>query len=497
MVPAIRILTTDPRPKTTMNAVEPSAFAAPGDALLDQFTSIVGPANAIRDPNDMQGYLEELRHLYVGKSALILRPGSVDEVSEILKLANEHKVAIVPQGGNTGLVGGQIPFDAGNEVIISLSRMDRIRDIDPESNTMTVDAGVILEQTQQAAEKVNRLFPLSLASEGSCQIGGNLSTNAGGTAMLAYGNARDMVLGLEVVLADGRIWDGLRALRKDNTGYDLKDLFIGAEGTLGIITGAVLKLYPNPAERATAFAGLRSVEDAGRFFALAREASGNELTGFEILPRFGLEIVLKHGHDTRDPLSEPHDWYVLIELSGREADGGCAARLEDVLGQALEQELVADAAVAASLAQRNDFWRLRELMSEVQGLEGGSIKHDVSVPISSIPEFIERANALVTRMIPGSRPVPFGHYGDGNIHYNLTQPVEMDKDAFLAQWDAVVSGVHEIVLDLNGSISAEHGIGRMKRETLRKVKAEVELEMMRNIKAVFDPNGILNPGKVL
>ncbi len=480
-----------------MNAHDPSAFAAPSDALLDQFTSIVGPANAIRNPNDMQGYLAELRHLYVGKSALILRPGSTDEVSQILKLANEHKVAIVPQGGNTGLVGGQIPFDAGNEVIISLSRMDRIRGIDPEGNTMTVDAGVILEQAQLVAEKANRLFPLSLASEGSCQIGGNLSTNAGGTAMLAYGNARDMVLGLEVVLADGRVWDGLRALRKDNTGYDLKDLFIGAEGTLGIITGAVLKLYPNPTERATAFAGLKSVEDAGRFFALARDAAGNELTGFEILPRFGLEIVLKHGHDTRDPLAEPHDWYVLIELSGRETDGGCAERLEALLGQAFEQELVSDAVIAASLSQRNDFWRLRELMSEVQGLEGGSIKHDVSVPIASIPEFIGRANALVTRMIPRSRPVPFGHYGDGNIHYNLSQPVDMDKDAFLAQWDAVVAGVHEIVLDLNGSISAEHGIGRMKRETLRKVKAEVELEMMRKIKAAFDPNGILNPGKVL
>ncbi|MEM8743467.1 MAG: FAD-binding oxidoreductase [Pseudomonadota bacterium] len=480
-----------------MNAIEPSAFAAPSDAVIDQFVSIVGSANAIRDPNDMDGYLAEMRHLYVGKSALVLRPGSTEEVSQVLKLANDSRVAIVPQGGNTGLVGGQIPFDAGNEVILSLSRMDRIRSIDPDSDTMTVDAGVILEQAQLAAEKVNRLFPLSLASEGSCQIGGNLSTNAGGTAMLAYGNARDMVLGLEVVLADGRIWDGLRALRKDNTGYDLKDLFIGAEGTLGIITGAVLKLYPNPAERATAFVGLKSVSDAGRFFSLARETAGNELTGFEILPRFGLEMVLKHGHDARDPLAERHDWYVLIELSGREADGACATRLEGILEQAFEQELVTDAALASSLSQRNDFWRLRELMSEVQGLEGGSIKHDVSVPIASIPEFIERANNLVTRMIPNSRPVPFGHYGDGNIHYNLSQPVEMEKDAFLAQWDAVVAGVHEIVLDLNGSISAEHGIGRMKRETLRKVKADVELEMMRKIKASFDPNGILNPGKVL
>ena len=480
-----------------MSANEASAFSAPSDELLDRFISIVGKANAIRDPSEMNSYLAELRRLYVGKSALVLRPGSTEEVAEILKLANEHRIAIVPQGGNTGLVGGQIPFDTGNEVIISLSRMDRIRNIDAEGDTMTVDAGVVLEQAQREAEAVDRLFPLSLASEGSCQIGGNLSTNAGGTAMLAYGNARDMVLGLEAVLADGRIWDGLRALRKDNTGYDLKDLFIGAEGTLGIITGAVLKLFPNPAERATAFVGLKSVEDAGRFFAAARETIGGGLTAFEIIPRFGVEIVLKHGNQTRDPLNDPHAWYALVELSGREADGTSAARLEDLLGKALETDMIEDAVIAASLSQRNDFWRLRELLSEVQGLEGGSIKHDVSVPISSIPEFIARANNLVQRMIPGSRPVPFGHYGDGNIHYNLTQPAEMDTDAFLSQWDAVVAGVHEIVLDLKGSISAEHGIGRMKRETLRKVKAEVELEMMRKIKAAFDPNGILNPGKVL
>jgi len=480
-----------------MNAHDPSTFAAPSDELLDRFISIVGNGNAIREPDEMDSYLAELRRLYVGKSALVLRPGSTEEVSEILKLANKTRTAIVPQGGNTGLVGGQIPFDAGNEVIVSLSRLNRIREIDPLGNTMTVEAGVILEQAQQEADKVDRLFPLSLASEGSCQIGGNLSTNAGGTAMLAYGNARDMVLGLEVVLADGRIWDGLRTLRKDNTGYDLKDLFIGAEGTLGIITAAVLKLFPKPEEQATTFAGLANVEDAGRLFAIARQIAGAELTGFELLPRFGLEIVLKHGSQARNPLAEAHDWYVLIEISGREANGSSSARLEDMLGQALEKELVQDAVIASSLSQRSDFWRLRELMSEVQGHEGGSIKHDVSVPISSIPELINRANKLVTEMIPGSRPVPFGHYGDGNIHYNVTQPVEMDKQAFLDQWDEVVAGVHEIVLDLKGSISAEHGIGRMKRETLRKVKADVELEMMRNIKSVFDRNGILNPGKVL
>ena len=469
----------------------------PSPDLLDRFASIVGERNTIRDPGEMDAYLTELRNLYTGNASLVLRPGSTPEVSQILKLANETGTAIVPQGGNTGLVGGQIPFDGGEEIVVSLSRMNAIRAIDPEGNTMTLDAGVILERAQAAAEQVGRLFPLSLASEGSCQIGGNLATNAGGTAMLAYGNARDMVLGLEVVLADGRIWDGLRALRKDNTGYDLKDLSIGSEGTLGIITGAVLKLFPKPAEHATAFAGLASVDDAARFFGLARLAAGAEMTAFEIIPRTGIEMVLRHGAQVRDPLETPHDWYVLIELSGREATGASDKCLENLLGEALEAEVIRDAALAASLAQRNDFWRLRELMSEVQRLEGGSIKHDISVPIARIPEFINRANDLVQVMVPGARTVPFGHYGDGNIHYNVSQPTGMDKDVFMAQWDTIAAGVYEIVRDLKGSISAEHGIGRMKRDMLKKVKSEVELDMMRQIKDLFDPKGILNPGKVL
>lgn len=474
-----------------MTAVKPSS------SVLDQFAAIVGKSNAIRSPDDMAGYLTELRHLYTGKASIVLRPGSTEEVSRIMKLANETGTVVVPQGGNTGLVGGQIPFDEGHEIIVSLSRMNRIRSVDPDGNTMTVDAGVILKQAQNEADKAGRLFPLSLASEGSCQIGGNLSTNAGGTAMLAYGNARDMVLGLEVVLADGRIWDGLRALRKDNTGYDLKDLFIGAEGTLGIITGAVLKLFPKPAEFATAFAGLKSVEDAGKVFSIARKRAAGDLTAFELMPRFGLEMALKHGHDVRDPLDSPHDWYVLMEFSGRDADGAAAEKLEGLLGDVLEQDLVQDAVIASSLSQRENFWKPREVMSEVQGLEGGSIKHDVSVPIASIAEFITRANELVVGMVPGSRPCPFGHYGDGNIHYNVSQPLGADKDAFMAQWDAVTSAVHEIVLELNGSISAEHGIGRMKRETLKKVKSDVELDIMRGIKELLDPKGILNPGKVL
>jgi FAD/FMN-containing dehydrogenase len=469
----------------------------PTSELLDRFTAIVGPANAVRDEKEMAPYLTELRHLYTGKSSLVLRPGSTSEVSQILKLANETGTPIVPQGGNTGLVGGQIPFDSGEEIILSLVRMNKVRTIDPEGNTMTLDAGVVLAQAQAAADQVGRYFPLSLPSEGSCQIGGNLSTNAGGTAVLAYGNARDMVLGLEVVLADGRIWEGLRTLRKDNTGYDLKDLFIGAEGTLGIITGAVLKLFPKPQEHSTAFTGLNSLEDAARFFGLARQACGGELTAFEIIPRFGIEMVLKHGNEVRHPLSDKYEWYVLIELTGLEATGATNTTLENLLGEALEEETLCDAVIASSIAQRTEIWRLRELLSEVQTLEGGSIKHDVSVPIALIPEFITRANDLVQVMVPGARPVPFGHYGDGNIHYNVSQPPGMDRDIFMAQWDPICAGVHEIVLDLDGSISAEHGIGRMKRETLKKVKSEVELGMMQQIKSVFDPNGILNPGKVL
>jgi FAD/FMN-containing dehydrogenase len=472
-------------------------LATPSNELLDRFAAIVGEANTVRDPQQMDAYLVELRHLYAGKASLVLRPGSTEEVSQILKLANETGTAVVPQGGNTGLVGGQIPFDSGEEIIVSLSRMNAIRSIDPEGNTMTVDAGVILEQAQTAADQVGRLFPLSLASEGSCQIGGNLSTNAGGTAMLAYGNARNMVLGLEVVLADGRIWEGLRALRKDNTGYDLKDLFIGAEGTLGIITGAVLKLHPKPEERSTAFAGLNSIEDAARFFGLARQSVGSELTTFEVIPRVGIQMVLKHGQQVRHPLSDEYEWYALIELTGLEATGATNTSLENLLGEALEEDTLQDAVIASSIAQRNEIWRLRDLMSEVQSIEGGSIKHDVSVPIALIPEFINRANDLVEVIVPGSRPVPFGHYGDGNIHYNVSQPVEMDRDIFMAQWDPVCAGVHGIVLDLNGSISAEHGIGRMKRESLKKVKSEVEMDMMQQIKTLFDPNGILNPGKVL
>lgn len=472
-------------------------FTKPTDDILKKFGDIVGTAHCLTEPDEMQPFLVEWRDRYQGKAACVLRPGSTQEVSQILALAHEHNIAIVPQGGNTGLVGGQIPFETGHEVIVSLSRMNAIRNVDPHGNTMTVEAGVILQNAQNEADTVNRLFPLSLAAEGSCQIGGNLATNAGGVAVLSYGNARHLVLGLEVVLADGQIWDGLRSLPKDNTGYDLKDLFIGSEGTLGIITAAVLKLFPKPAEQSTAFLGLSNLQDVASLFSLTSAIAGQQLTAFEVLPRLGLEMVWKHMDDTRDPLESEHPWYVLVEISCGQTGGSASDLIEKILEEAFQNGFIQDGALASSLSQSQDFWRLREAMSEVQKEEGGSIKHDVSVPIARIPEFIERANDLMELMIPGSRPIPFGHYGDGNIHYNISQPISMDRDVFLAQWDTIAAAVHEIVIDLNGSISAEHGIGRMKKDLLKDVKSPVELELMQSIKKALDPKGILNPGKVV
>ncbi len=444
----------------------------------------------------MAPYLHEWRDRYEGRAALVLQPGSTQEVAQIMALAHETGTAIVPQGGNTGLVGGQIPFDAENEVVLSLSRLDRIYSVDPAGGTMQVGAGVTLEQVQKAADEVDRLFPLSLASEGSCQIGGNLASNAGGVNVLAYGNMRDLCLGLEVVLADGRIWNGLRALKKDNTGYDLRDLFIGSEGTLGIITAAVLKLFPKPREQATAFIGVESLEKLAELFAHAQKRAGGQLTAFEILPRPGLEFVLQHTGQN-DPLAAPHQWYALLEISSLQGEGLALERLSALLEEAMEKELLQDAAIPSSLEQRAALWALRERMSEAQKPQGGSIKHDVSVPVAAIPAFIREANEAVRALVPGCRPVPFGHFGDGNIHYNISQPVDMDKSVFLDKWEEVSQCVHAIVMKYNGSISAEHGIGKMKRQMLREMKSEVELDLMRTIRQAIDPRGILNPGKLL
>lgn len=465
-------------------------------AILDRMAGVVGSKNIVTDADAMVPYLKEWRDLFRGKAQGIVRPGSTAEVAELVKLAAETGTTLVPQGGNTGLVGGQIPIAEGREVILSLQRLDKIRTVDTDGDTMIVEAGVTLKRAQDAAEAAGRLFPLSLASEGSCTIGGNLSTNAGGTAVLAYGNARELCMGLEVVLPDGRIWNGLRQLRKDNTGYDLKNLFIGAEGTLGVITAAVLKLFPLPAARATAFLAVPNPEAALELLNAAKAGAGGTLTTFELMPRIGLDFVLRHASGTRDPLSEPSPWYVLMEVSAQ-STAGLDEAVESFLGEALEKGIVTDAALAGSLTQRADFWKLREMLSEVQTYEGGSIKHDVSVPVHATPEFLKRAIAVVEAMAPGCRPVPFGHLGDGNIHFNVSQPVGADKAAYLAGWAEMNEAVHAIVTELHGSISAEHGIGRLKRDLLPGVKDRVELDLMRSIKQTLDPKGILNPGAVL
>ncbi|MGB5948910.1 MAG: FAD-binding oxidoreductase [Parvibaculum sp.] len=459
--------------------------------------AVVGPSGFIDAADDMAPYLVERRDLYKGRAAAVLRPASTAEVSALMKIAHDTETRIVPQGGNTGLVGGQVPFETGEEVVLSLARMNRVIALDAENNTLTVEAGVTLAAAQDAAQAAGRLFPLSLASEGSCEIGGNLSTNAGGTAVLRYGNARDLVLGLEVVLADGRVWNGMRGLRKDNTGYDLKQIFLGAEGTLGVITGAVLKLFPRPRAVETSFVAVPDVEAAVSLLRLADEATGGLVTGFELMPRIGIEFVTRHLPGASDPLAAPSPWYVLIELaSGGEGDALSQA-LEAMLETAMEKGLVTDAAIAQSGAQRAEFWRLRESMSDVQRLEGGSIKHDVSVPVSAVAGFIARASRAVEKALPGIRPVPFGHVGDGNIHFNLSQPEGMDKLAYLARWDEMSAIVHGIVREYGGSISAEHGVGRMKRDEIAATKSPVEIELMRTLKRALDPKNILNPGKVV
>ena len=470
---------------------------APTQPLLDRFADIVGAPYAVRDSQAIAPYLIEPREKFHGRTAMVLRPGSVAEVSAILKLASQTRTPIVPQGGNTGLVGGQMPSATGNEIVLSLARLNRVRAIDADSNTMIVEVGVTLAEARAAADAVDRLFPLSLASEGSCEIGGNLSTNAGGTGVLAYGNMRELVLGIEVVLPSGEVWDGLRTLRKDNTGYDLKHLFIGAEGTLGVITAAVLTLVPKPRGIAVAFIGLKDPAAAMALFHLARDRAGRSLTAFEIIPRVGLEFVLRHAPGTRDPLASRHPWYVLMEYSSAQSQQDADASAEAIFAAGLERDLVQDGVLAQSLEQAAAFWHMRETMSDVQKLEGGSIKHDVAVPLAKVPELIARASVAVAALIPGVRPCPFGHMGDGNIHLNFSQPVDMDKQAFLARWDEVNAVVHGIVGELGGTISAEHGIGVLKRDLLRQVKSPLEIELMQRVKRAFDPDDILNPGEVL
>jgi FAD/FMN-containing dehydrogenase len=475
-----------------MKVVKPALAPLPPD-LIAGFRAIVGDKYAVTEAADIAPYVTEERGLFHGRSPLVLRPGSTAEVAAICKLATERRIALVPQGGNTGLVGGQTPHNG--EVVVSTRRLDKIRDIDIASNTMTCESGVVLQVAQQRADEADRLFPLSLGAEGSCTIGGNLSTNAGGTAALAFGVAREMALGLEVVLADGRVLNGLSKLKKDNTGYDLRNLFIGAEGTLGIITAATLRLFPKPRAVETAFVGLKSPADALRLLSISQNEAAGTLTSFELLSDIAVDFSVRHGIDIRDPLGNQHRWYVLLELSSPRDDA--RATLESILAQGMERGIVDDAVIAANLSQRSAFWKLRDEMSAAQKPEGGSIKHDISVPVAAVPEFIAEANAAVVKLIPGARPVPFGHLGDGNIHYNVSQPIGASTADFLGQWHAVNAVVFEIVLRMGGSISAEHGIGVLKRDELPDVKDKVAIELMRAIKSTLDPLGIMNPGKVL
>lgn len=480
-----------------MSSIAPPPRSLPQDkvsAVLDHLGAALGPGGVLTAPADLAAYLSEPRGLYPGSAPAVLRPASTAEVALCVAACTQAGLPLVPQGGNTGLVGGQVPFGA---LLLSLQRLDKVRAIDATDLTLTVEAGVTLHAARAAAEAEGCLFPLSIASEGSCRIGGNLSTNAGGTAVLRYGNMRELTLGLEVVLADGRVWNGLSRLRKDNTGYALKDLFIGAEGTLGIITAAVLRLFPRPRHRTTFLAGLRSPHAVLSLMRRLRGVAGDALTGFEMMPRFGMDLVLRHMPGHRRALQGDHAFYALAELTSTRLTDDLASLAEQVLGAAMEAEEVDDAVVAASEAQADALWRLREDLSDAQKKEGGSIKHDVSVPVSRVADFVAEASRLCEAHMPGVRVCAFGHVGDGNIHFNLSQPVGMEKAAFLAAWEPFNRLVHDHVASLGGSISAEHGIGLLKREELRLYKDPVALDLMARIKDALDPAGLLNPGKVL
>ncbi len=459
----------------------------------EAIAAIVGAKGVIAAP-EWDAFNVEWRKRWRGAPSMIVAPGSVDEAAALIRLCAERRIAVTPQGGNTGLVGGQIAMNG--EVLVSLRRMRRIRDISALDNTLVVDAGVTLAEAQKAAAEVDRLFPLSIGSEGSCQIGGVISTNAGGVNVIRYGNTRDLVLGVEAVLPSGEIWNGLKRLRKDNTGYDLKQLFIGGEGTLGLITGAALKLFPAPRERLTVFAGLPSPEAALRLLARAQGESGGAATSFELMSRAILALVLKNIPGARDPLADAHPWYALIEFSAGRA-GVLRPMAEELLAAALGAGDIGDAAVAASEAQAKAFWHLRHSMSEAMKPEGGQAKYDVSVPVASVPAFLAVADASVERACPGARIVAFGHMGDGNIHYDVLQPTGMAREDFAAREDAIEEAVYDAIDRFEGSISAEHGVGLARRDDIARRKAPAEIAMMRAVKKALDPAGIMNPGKMI
>ncbi len=465
--------------------------------IMDLFKAAVGPNGWTDAADDIAPHVVEWRGLYSGKTPLLLKPSTTDQVAAIMRIAHDTRTPLAIQGGNTGLVGGGVPDDSGHEVLVSLTRLNNIRDVDAAGFAMTAEAGVTVTALHDHAKSVDRLFPLSLASEGSCTLGGVISTNAGGVNVLRYGSMRDLTLGIEAVLPTGEIWHGLKSLRKDNTGYDLKQLFIGSEGTLGVVTAATIKLFPAPRDVATAFLAVPSPSAAIALLAEARAATGDGLTAFELMPRLGLEIVLAHIPNSRDPLSTRSPWYVLVEAATGSNDDSFRSHIDAFISTALENGLVTDGVLAQSNDQARALWRLRESLSEAQKHEGGSIKHDISVPIAKIPDFIARGAAVAEKIVAGARPVPFGHLGDGNLHFNIQSPAGMDRKAFEQHWAAMNRAIHDVVVDMGGSISAEHGIGRLKREELAHYKPALDLRMMHQLKAVFDPHGILNPGRVI
>ncbi|MEA3155761.1 MAG: hypothetical protein QOK44_3350 [Betaproteobacteria bacterium] len=467
-------------------------------SVVARIADVVGPQGLITDPADMEPYIVDWRGVYRGTTIAVVRPATTDEVAGVVKLCAESGTPIVPQGGNTGMCMASVPRADGNDIVLTLSRMNRIRQVDPLNNTLTAEAGVVLANIQTAAKDADRLFPLSLGAEGSCQIGGNLSTNAGGVNVLRYGNTRDLVLGLEVVLPDGRVWNGLRGLRKDNTGYDLKQLFIGAEGTLGIITAAVLKLFPRPSASATAWAAVKSPDAALELLALLRRHCGDRINAFELIARNCLELVLRHIPGARDPLTARHDWYVLAELADSRAQEDVRKELELALEAALDAGLVLDVTLAESGSQSEALWRIRESIPEAARSEPGMLyRHDVAVAVSAIPAFIREARAALEQRFPGANVICFGHLGDGNLHYNAFVPGRSRSDAAARDAHDVTDLVYDIVQRYGGSFSAEHGIGLAKVAELKRYKSEVELDLMRAVKRTLDPQGLMNPGKVL
>jgi FAD/FMN-containing dehydrogenase len=467
------------------------------EATVERIRHALGPAGCLESPDRVAPYLVDFRGLYRGATPLVACPASTAEVAAMLAICNESRTAVVPHGGNTSYCGGATPSADGSQIVLSLHRMNRIREVDAANFSMIAEAGCILADVQAAAEAADRFFPLSLGAEGSCQIGGNLSTNAGGLNALRYGVARELALGLEVVLADGRVLDGLSSLRKDNTGYDLRDLFIGAEGTLGVITAASLKLFPRPRTVETAFVAVRDPAAAVELLGRLRGATGDAVSSFEYLPRLAVEFTVRHIPGVANPLGRPHEHCVLCEVSSPREDPSLRGVLETELARALADGLALDAALAESLQQRDALWRLRESVPEAQRAEGASIKHDVSVPVAALPEFMREATAAVLAIVPHGRMVTYGHVGDGNLHFNVSEPAGGDRKAFLSRAAEIHASVHAVVRRYRGSISAEHGIGRLKRAALAVHEGPVAIDVMRSLKRALDPNGILNPGKVL